>query len=241
MVPNRILQAMREKRKALGVRLTFPSPEVVDILGTAGLDFVFVDYEHGVFDLPSVENICRAADLVGLTPIARTQDISDGAVTHLVDRGIWGIIGPHIETRADAQQLVRACRFGPIGRRSFGGGRGTKYQTNMADMPSFLAACNANMLVGAMIESTRAIDNLDEILSVEGIDYFMFGPADFAQDMGFAGQLKHPAVLEAVEKATARIHAAGKPMREDIMVVANARELLAEGAAAFVAKHRPKS
>lgn len=241
MVPNRILQAMREKRKALGARLTFPSPEVVDILAPAGLDFVFVDYEHGVFDLPSVENICRAADLAGVTTIARAQDISEGAITHLVDRGVWGIIGPHIETRAEAEQLVRACRFGPIGRRSFGGGRATKYQTNMADMPRFLAECNANMLVGAMIESTKAIDNLDEILAVEGIDYFMFGPADFAQDMGYAGELKHPAVLDVVDKATARIHAAGKPMREDIMVVANVREFLVDGAKSFVAKNCPKA
>ena len=233
---NRIKRAMREGRKACGVRLTFPSPEVVEMLAPAALDFVFLDCEHGVLDMPAIENVCRAADLTDQTPIARVPDIGTGTITQFLDRGVRGIIGPHIETLADAKQLADCCRFGPDGQRSFGGGRGTNYQSGIEDMPAFLKACNESILVGAMLESAHAVENLDDILSVPGIDYLMFGPADFAQDLGYPGEPSHPEVMKVARAATARIHAAGKPMREDIMAFTGVRNLLADGARRFVAE-----
>jgi 2-keto-3-deoxy-L-rhamnonate aldolase RhmA len=233
---NAIKDAARNGTKAYGVRLTIPSPEIVDILQPAGLDFVFIDAEHGVFDMPSIENICRAADLVGLTPIARVPDITDGTITQFLDRGIRGIIGPHIATKEDALQLVSATRFGPLGRRSFGGGRGANYMSGIDDLPAFMKKCDESVIVGAMMESQSAIDNLDDILSVEGIDYLMFGPADFAQDLGYAGENKHPNVMQVAEEAIAKIHAAGRLMREDIMVVANIKNFILDGATAFAAE-----
>ena len=230
---NRVKRAIAEGRRAVGLRLTIPSPEIVDMLGGVKPDFIFIDYEHGVFDLPSVENICRAADLIGATPIARVPDISAGTIVHLLDRGVQGIIGPHIASRADAETLVRNCLYAPQGRRSFGGGRGARYQDGIADMPAYMAACNAQMLIGAMFESRDAIDALDEILAVPGIDYFMFGPADFAQDMGHPGTPKHPEVVAAMEAAIARVHAAGRLMREDIMRMANIKDIVMSGMRAF--------
>lgn len=235
MVPtNRIKAAMREGRKAYGVRLTFPAPEVVEMLAPAGLDFIFLDCEHGILDMPAIENVCRAADLTGQTPIARIPDIGTGTITQFLDRGVRGIIGPHVETMADAKQLADSCLFGPDGHRSFGGGRGTNYQNGIDDMPSFLRAVNESLLVGAMLESALAVENLDAILSVPGIDYLMFGPADFAQDLGYPGQVSHPDVMKATEAATARIHAAGKPMREDIMAFTGVKNLLLDSARNFI-------
>ncbi len=233
---NRIKDAIRAGRKAYGIRLTIPSPEIVDILAPADPDFIFVDCEHGVFDLPSVENICRAADLIGATPIARVPDITEGTIVLVLDRGIRGIIGPHIETGAEAEQLVKACLFAPEGLRSFGGGRGTDYQSGIADLPTFMRQCNDDMLIGAMIESAKAIEFLDELLAVERIDYFMFGPNDFAQDLGYPGQPKHPDVVEVVAAATDRIHAAGRLMREDVMAVAGIKDIILSGAQDFVGK-----
>lgn len=239
MIPaNRIKQAMKEGRKANGVRLTFPAPEVVEMLAPAGLDFIFLDCEHGISDMPAIENVCRAADLTRQTPIARIPDIGAGTITQFLDRGIRGIIGPHIETLADARQLADSCLFGPDGHRSFGGGRGTNYQNGIEDMPAFLKTCNESILVGAMLESALAIENLDDILSVPGIDYLMFGPADFAQDLGYPGDPSHPEVLKVTEAATARIHAAGKPMREDIMSFTGVKNLLVDGARRLVAERQ---
>jgi len=231
---NRIKDAIQAGRKAYGVRVTFPSPEIIEMLEPAGLDFVFLDCEHGILDMPAIENACRAADLTGPTPIARIPDIGSGTITQFLDRGVRGIIGPHIETRADAKQLADACLFGPAGHRSFGGARGTNYQSGIEDMPAFLTACNESVLVGAMLESALAIENLDDILSVPGIDYLMFGPADFAQDLGYPGQLSHPEVVKMKEAATTRIHAAGRLMREDIMELANVKGLLLDAVRQFV-------
>ncbi len=234
ILTNRIKDAIRGRRKAYGVRLTFPSPELIDMLAPAALDFVFLDCEHGILDMAGVENACRAADLTGPTPVARLPDIGTGTITQFLDRGIRGIIGPHIETKADARQLVDAARFGPAGHRSFGGARGTNYQSGIKDLPAFLAACNESILIGAMLESRLAIDNLDDILSVPGIDYLMFGPADFAQDLGYPGNLSHLEVKKAMDAAIARIHAAGRLMREDIMVMANAKDLLLDATVRFL-------
>ena len=104
------------------------------------------------------------------------------------------------------------------------------------DLPAFMKKCDESVIVGAMMESQSAIDNLDDILSVEGIDYLMFGPADFAQDLGYAGENKHPNVMQVAEEAIAKIHAAGRLMREDIMVVANIKNFILDGATAFAAE-----
>lgn len=235
MIPtNQIKLAMRENRKAYGVRLTFPAPEIVEMLAPAELDFIFLDCEHGILDMPAIENVCRAADLTHQTLIARIPDIGTGTITQFLDRGVRGIIGPHIETLADAKQLADTCLFGPDGHRSFGGGRGTNYQSGIEDMPAFLKACNESVLVGAMLESAKAVENLDDILTVPGIDYLMFGPADFAQDLGYPGEPSHPEVMKVTHAATARIHAAGKPMREDIMAFTGVKNLLVDGARRFV-------
>src|SRR5258708_12678956 len=130
--PNRVKAAMRAGRKAHGSNLSFPSPWVIDILGKLDFDFVFIDGEHGPFGLDQLEDLCRTAERHNLTTIARVPDIGSSTILRYLDRGIMGILGPHIVTEADARQLVRACYFGPIGERSFGANRGTDYNAGIA-------------------------------------------------------------------------------------------------------------
>src|SRR3954470_14440834 len=122
--PNRIQAAMRAGRKAFGYNLSFPSPWVIDILGKIDFDFVFIDGEHRPFGLDQLEDLCRTAERHRLTPVARVPDIGSSTILRYLDRGIMGIVGPHIATEADARQLARACYFGPLGERSFGANRG---------------------------------------------------------------------------------------------------------------------
>src|ERR1700675_4818863 len=112
--PNRVKAAMRAGHKAYGYSLTFPSPWVMDILGKLEFDYVFIDGEHGPFDLERLEHLCRAAERYHLTTFARVPDIGSSTILRYLDRGIMGILGPHIATEADARQLVRACYFGPL-------------------------------------------------------------------------------------------------------------------------------
>ena len=122
--PNRVKAAMRAGRKAYGYNLSFPSPWIIDILGKLDFDFVFIDGEHGPFGLDQLEDLCRTAERHNLTTVARVPDIGSSTILRYLDRGIMGILGPHIATKADARQLVQACYFGLL-KRSFGANRGT--------------------------------------------------------------------------------------------------------------------
>src|ERR1700756_4061813 len=135
--PNRVKAAMRAGRKAYGYNLSFPSPWVIDILGKLDFDFVFIDGEHGPFGLDQLEDLCRTAERHNLTTIARVPDIGSSTILRYLDRGIMGILGPHIGTEADARQLVRACYFGPLGERSFGANRGTDYNAGIPDKAAY--------------------------------------------------------------------------------------------------------
>jgi len=145
--PNRVKAARRAGRKAYGYNLSFPSPWVIDILGKLDFDFVFIDGEHGPFGLDQLEDLCRTAERHNLTTIARVPDIGSSTILRYLDRGIMGILGPHIATEADARQLVRACYFGPLGERSFGANRGTDYNAGIADKAAYYREANEQMLV----------------------------------------------------------------------------------------------
>jgi 4-hydroxy-2-oxoheptanedioate aldolase len=224
--PNRVKVALREGRMAYGYNLAFPSPWVVEILGKLAFDFVWLDGEHGPFGLDQLEDLCRTAQAVGITPIARVPDIGSSTILRFLDRGIMGIIGPHIASQADAEQLVRACYFGPLGTRSFGGNRGTDYNEGIADKAAYYREANDQMLVGALLEDASVLTNLDGILSVPGIDYFGIGPNDFSQSLGYPGQPDHPEVIKAMHEITQRIHQAGRKMGQDFMVAGWVSDML---------------
>ena len=226
--PNRVKAAIRSGRVANGYNLTFPSPHVIEILGPLDFDFVWLDGEHGPFSLEQIEEHCRTAELVGVTPIARVVNISASTILQYLDRGIQGILGPHIASRADAQQLADACYFGPQGKRSFGGNRGCDYDYEITDKVAYYRQCNDNMLVGALLEDEGVIENLDEILSVDGIDYFAIGPNDFAQGLGYPGEPQRKEVVEAMESIHERIRQAGRRVGNDFMRRAWVKSMLIE-------------
>jgi 4-hydroxy-2-oxoheptanedioate aldolase len=214
---NRVKAAMLAGRKAHGYNLAFPSPWVIDILGKIDFDFVFIDGEHGPFSLDQLEDLCRTAERYNLTTVARVPDIGSSTILRYLDRGIMGILGPHIATEADARQLVKACYFGPIGERSFGANRGTDYNAGIPDKAAYYREANEQMLVVALLEDAAVLDTLDAILSVPGIDLYSIGPNDFAQSLGYPGQPDHQEVVKTMQEITRRIRAAGKTMQLDVM------------------------
>ena len=208
---------MKSGRKALGYNLTYPSVWDIEVLGRIDFDFVWLDGEHGPFTLENIEDICRTADAAGMTTIARVPDVNASTILRFLDRGVQGIYGPHIATREDARMLVDACYFGPQGQRSFGANRGTDYWHDIPDLKAYYQHCNDNMLVGALLEDRASIDNIDEILAVDGIDYFGIGPNDFSQGLGYPGQPEHPDVAKATQELTDHIRSAGRRMVADVL------------------------
>jgi 4-hydroxy-2-oxoheptanedioate aldolase len=230
---NKLKEAIAHRTSIRGVHFTYYAPAALEVVSGLGLDFIYIDGEHGLFALNEVESFCILAERYGVTPIARVRVGTADVITQYLDRGVKGIVVPHVENAADARRAVDACYFQPIGQRSFGGGRPYAHLSN-SDLPALLVEANNEISLCLMIESTAGIENIDAIAGTFGVDYLSFGMMDLAQSLGHAGNPRHPEVVAAVETAIARIHAAGRLVREDFMkfawmndiVMAGARKLL---------------
>jgi 2-keto-3-deoxy-L-rhamnonate aldolase RhmA len=213
-----------------GIHLTFPAPVIIEVLArSVDLQFVYIDGEHGNFDWHDIEIACVTAELCGVTPIARVFDRQVSTITRFLDRGVQGIVVPHVETPEDAEEVIAAAYFAPIGRRSFGSGR-PEYGTEIGDRRDYIKECNERVSVCLMIEGRRGLENLTEMAALPGIDYFSFGLMDLAQDLGHPGNPAHPDIQSAFLEGSACVRAAGKRVREDFMNFCWINDLLVAGA-----------
>jgi 4-hydroxy-2-oxoheptanedioate aldolase len=198
-------------------------------MGREGHDFLYIDGEHGNFDWRDIEVACITAERHGMTPIARTPDSSTATITHFLDRGVKGIIVPHVENLDEAKRVVDATYFAPIGHRSYGSSRPEK-GVNLPDKSAYFAEQNRTVSLSIMIESRSCLEAAPDIAALEGVDYLSFGLYDLAQALGHQGNPNHPDVKAAVERTAALIRAKGKRLREDFISFAMINELLIAGA-----------
>jgi 4-hydroxy-2-oxoheptanedioate aldolase len=207
---NRMKAKMARGEPALGCSLMFPSPQLVEMLGHAGFDWVLLDMEHGSLSPADVEVMAMAADAVGLTAIARPRSNGAADIQAMMDRGVAGVQVPHVNSAADARRAVSAVKFGPGAARGLAAGTRPDRWGLGARMPDFTAQANAHSLVCVQIEHAEAVANIEEILAVEGVDVVFIGPSDLSQSMGFPGDPGAPPVAAAIEGSLARIRAAGR-------------------------------
>ena len=243
MIENTILKKNRQGLKALVFGLPFPSTELVELAARAGFDAISLDGEHGVFTPASVDLICRVANGYGMSVTARVPSIDAYLINLWLDRGIQGILGPHVETGEEAQRLADACLFPPYGKRSWGGWRGTEFNEDAYLNEKFdgklgyMRWANANMIVSAQIESKKAFDNLDSILAVKGLTSIGGGPNDFAASLGHPGEPDHPDRQRLSAEADARARRAGKYAGGDMSATLGIQELLLGAGREFVRRH----
>lgn len=185
---------------AMGINVQMSSPENVEIIGATGYDFALLDCEHGSFYLERMVEMCRAADAVGITPLVRVPDQNPGFIMRALDAGAMGVVVPNIATRAQAEAVLSAAKYKDQGNAGTRGAcpstRATWHLTS--DWPGFAKWSNEETMVWLLIESFEGVSNMDEILQVPGISAIVPGPFDLAHDMGFPGDLQHPAVVDAV-------------------------------------------
>jgi 4-hydroxy-2-oxoheptanedioate aldolase len=210
MKPNRMKEKIARGEVALGCSVMIPSPQVVEMLGHAGFDWVLIDCEHGSASLADVELMAMACDAAGITPIARPRSNAASDIQSVMDRGAMGVQVPHVNTADDARRAVAAVKFGPGAARGLAAGTRPDSWGLGSRMPDFAAQANAQSLVCVQLEHAEAIGNIDAILRVEGIDVFFIGPSDLSQSMGFPGDPKAPPVASAIAEALAKIVAAGR-------------------------------
>jgi 4-hydroxy-2-oxoheptanedioate aldolase len=210
MKSNRMKAQLLAGEPTLGCSVMFPSPQVVEMLGYAGFDWVLLDCEHGSLSLGDVELMAMAADAVGITAIARPRSNSTADIQSVMDRGVMGVQVPHINTADDARRAVSAVKFGPGAGRGLAAGTRPDSWGLGAKMPDFTAAANAQSVVCVQLEHEAAIRNADEILLVDGVDVFFIGPSDLSQSMGHPGNPKAQPVAQAIGETLSKITAAGK-------------------------------
>jgi len=210
VTPNRMKEKIARGEPALGVSVMFPSPQLVEMLGYAGFDWVLLDCEHGSIGPADLEHMAMAAAAAGITPIARPRSNAAPDIQMVMDRGVMGVQVPHVNTAADAQRAVAAVKFGPGAQRGLAAGTRPDRWGLGTKMADFTTAANAQSLVCVQIEHEDAVRNIDAILTVDGIDVFFIGPSDLSQSMGHPGDAKAPPVAKAIQDALAAIRAAGK-------------------------------
>jgi len=179
-------------------------PEDIDRFGPAGFDAVWLEGEHGPVDFRDIGDLSRACDLWGMTSIMRINQNEQAIVYRALDRGVQGIVVPHVNTRAEAENVVAGGKFSPAGQRGLFTSRQGYGVENYFD-----SANNHTMLI-VLIEDIIAVNNLDEILEVDNIDVFFVAPSDLAASMNLIGQFDHPDVVSTRENALRKIAESGR-------------------------------
>jgi 4-hydroxy-2-oxoheptanedioate aldolase len=206
MRTNTTKAKLAEGKVVFGAIISRFAPDQVELFGAIGYDFVMIDCEHGPMSLDEVEHMVRAAEVFSITPITRIPNHADSTILQFLDRGVQGIIVPHVNTQEAAEGVARAARYHPEGHRGMGSGRAHDYGIGVSRDES-TRWINANLLVIPMVEETEAVDNLDGILKVPGVDVLHVAASDLSQSMGFPGAA---AVRQVMRQVIPKIRAGGK-------------------------------
>jgi 4-hydroxy-2-oxoheptanedioate aldolase len=204
---------LKEKLKAgkpvLGTWAIIPSVVTADIMASAGLDFMIIDSEHGPISFETAQKMVIACEARNVSPVMRLSGINEADILKALDIGVHAVQVPNVETRQDVLDIVKAAKYPPIGNRGFSPfTRAGSY--SMETAKDLTMQANENTLVAINVEGKEAIENIDEILSIEALDIIFIGLFDLSKALGIPGQVDDPRVLTYLEDLTARISAAGK-------------------------------
>ena len=201
---NRIKQKLNAGETAIVVSGYSNTSDTVDFCGPLGFDGFWIEGEHGAVTWQQLGDLSRACDLWDMASVLRIHSHEAGVITRALDCGVSGLVVPHVNSKAQAEQVMQAARFAPVGKRGiFQGRRG------YGDTTYFEKANDETLLV-VLIEEIQAVEQLDEILTVDNIDVFFMAPGDLAQTMGYIGQPDHPEVQAVMNRSLERIVKAGR-------------------------------
>jgi 4-hydroxy-2-oxoheptanedioate aldolase len=205
MRENRLRRIWREGGTVVNGWLHVPSSFSAEVMAHAGWDSLTIDMQHGPVDFESLVPMLQAISTTDTVPVVRVLWNDPGLIMRVLDAGCYAVICPMINTREEAEAFIGACRYPPEGNRSSGPFRATLYGGQ-----DYTEHANETIVTMAMIETREALDNLEEILGVQGLDAVFVGPSDLGQNLGY-GQgtdREEPEVVEAIDRilAAARAH-----------------------------------
>jgi 2-keto-3-deoxy-L-rhamnonate aldolase RhmA len=199
---SRLSERLRNKELVLGqMVLELFTPGIGPMLAACGMEFVIFDMEHGRCDIGLLSEMiasCRGSDIV---PLARVPDVNFAPLSRVLDLGARGVMVPRVETREQAEEIVSQLKYAPLGRR--GVAMGIAHDLYQAGTPEFFATANEDTIVILLLETVKAFENLDEIVSVPGVDVAWMGHYDLTVSMGIPAQFDHPKLLAAMDALVA--------------------------------------
>ena len=193
----------------VGPFVIIPSAPLVDTLGYAGMDFCIIDTEHGPVDMQTAMDLVIAAQGTGVAPIIRVGDNDERLILRALDIGAEGVQVPQINTIDDARRVIHSAKYAPLGERglSIFTRAGNYFRDAGA---SHTDRQNAETMVVVHIEGKRGLENLDSIMTVDGIDVLFLGPYDISQSLGMPGDVRNPVVEKALQEAAGKARARGR-------------------------------
>ncbi|MFQ5881036.1 MAG: HpcH/HpaI aldolase/citrate lyase family protein [Candidatus Methylomirabilales bacterium] len=209
IMENRLKRLLRNGEVAIGTMVVhLRTPTIAQMLKTAGFDFIFIDCEHGGFGVEAMADLIQAARGVGFPPIVRVPRLEPQTLAHPLDLGAAGLLCPGTETRQDAELIIRSTKYHPRGERgmslrnvhtAFAKGKGEEITRRL----------NEETLIILQVETARGVDNLEGLVTVEGVDAVFVGPNDLSQTLGVPGEIHHPEVTKRIERVIEACHQAG--------------------------------
>lgn len=200
MQKNPVKQKLQAGKCAYGTSLSgCLDPEVAVTLGSAGLDFFFIDTEHGPASYAAIGGLCRSARATGIVPLVRVPDNQPHLISRALDLGAMGIIVPRVHSPQAAKAVIEVAKFPPLGHRGFGLG---SIVTDLRSGPASeeVESCNRETLVVVQIESREALACVQEIACLDGLDVLFIGPYDLTLSLGIIEQFDNPIFWSAVDK-----------------------------------------
>lgn len=226
MRKNEALAKWRAGQPTLGAWLSLSNAYTAEALAHAGFDWVCVDLQHGLLDYGDLRSMLPAISTSSATPIVRVSDNNPAEIAKVLDAGAMGVIVPLVNNRAEAEAAVAACRYPPLGSRSFGPLRAALYGG-----PGYAQEANDQLACIVMIETREGLDNLEAIVATPGLGGVYIGPSDLALALGLPpkGDTDDPTHLAAVDRILKSCKAAGVPVGIHTSGLAYAKRRLAAG------------
>lgn len=216
-----------QKSFVLGTWTEIPTPYASDIIAKAGMDFQIIDMEHGVFDFELIQNMLFAIKSEGKTTFVRVPAIDETYILRALDLGADGIIFPQVTSKSDIDSIIKYAKYSPIGEKGFNpyvytGG----FHAVGGD---FFEEQNRKLSIGVILESKEVLENIDEIVNNPDIDIFYIGQYDLSVSLGVGGNVNHPLVMEALEKAVKVINLHNKAAGCMVHTAEEAKKMIKAG------------
>ena len=192
----------------IGSWITLGHPSIAEIMASAGFDWLVLDMEHSVLELSEIQTLIQVLDGKQCPSIVRLTSNHPDQIKRVMDAGATGVMVPMVKSAEDARAAVQSVYYPPRGQRGVGLARAQGYGSSFQKYRSWL---EENAVIVAMIEHVDAVNSIDEILAVDGIDAYIIGPYDLSGSMGRPGDLDHPDVQSAIARVLEAGHRSGKP------------------------------